>query len=268
MQAFHQPLLPLSLHTVSTTDDDAVALEIVYKQWGSPYTLSTWNLPRNSTCTMTGITCNAFNRVVAISLSGISVKTLHPILFSLTSLTSIILVRMDLKGTIPKDISQLTNLATFITSHNNLSGSLPPSLSLLVSLVDLEVDYNLFKGSIPQELSTLVQLSILDFGNNQMTGTLPIMLSRLTALTSFTGRSNAISGPIPDQYTALKQLRNLALASNFLSGSIPSEFFSFAVLAISVDQNIAMCGPSLHFGPQANTSIGKDCVDKSQGEFV
>lgn len=81
--------------------------------------------------------------------------TFDPLIFSLTSVSSLAFVQTGLIGSIPAQISQLIGLQMLQTSSNLLAGSLPPSLSLLRSLEVLEMNSNQLTGPIPPQLSTL-----------------------------------------------------------------------------------------------------------------
>lgn len=241
-------------------DSDTQTMNSIYTHLGSPDQLASWAASSGSTaCNMTGIACNSQAKVVSLSLYNIPIGTLDPLLFTLTSLSSIILINLGLVGLFPAQISQLTSLQTLKMSNNHLTGSLPPSLSLLVLLTALEIDSNQITGSIPPQLSTLVLLCQLQLGHNNLDGSLPASLSTLTGLAHFYAPSNLLSGSIPAEYSALQKLTMLSLASNTLSSSIPSQLTNIGFLSLLVNGNPAMCGPTQGYGKQQKTNISKDC---------
>lgn len=250
----------------AATDPDTQTLNTVYKRWGSPGQLASWDSASGKTaCNMTGINCNAQANVVSLSLYNIPTGAFDPLLFTLTSLSSISLINAHLVGSVSPQISRLTRLEMFQTSNNFLTGSLPPSMSLLVSLTTVDMNTNQLTGPIPQQLSTLVILSEMQLADNRLSGVLPSSLSSLSALVYFYAPSNLMTGPIPAQYSALQRLTMLSLSSNLLTSTIPWQLTSLTNLTLSVTGNLRMCGLPLTFGVQVRTNIGPECPP-SKGE--
>lgn len=250
----------LVMYAVAATEPDTQVLNTIYVHWDSPYQLVSWDVSSGAAaCNMTGVHCDAQSRVVSLSLYNIPTGVMDPLIFSLTSLTSMSLVQVNLIGVIPSQISRLTGLQVLQLSNNYLVGNLQLALSLLVRLTSLELSSNRFTGSIPQQLSTLKLLRQLQLGDNRFSGPLPVTLSALTSLVIFYAPFNTLSGQIPAQYSALQQLKLMSLDSNSLKRNIPDQLTSISNLSISVSQNLAMCGSALSFGPQASTTIGTDC---------
>lgn len=216
---------------------------------------------------MTGISCNSDHQVISLSLYNIPTGTFDRLLCSLVSLTTLALVRVNLLGSIPAQISQLTNLQTLHASNNALTGALPPSLSLLVSLTSLKFDSNNFTGTVPQQLSTLVILRVIQLSSNRLTGTLPVALSSLISLTNFLAPLNLLTGKLPSQYSVLQQLAVMSLAANSMTGSIPQQLSSMRYLSLAVNNNPAMCGLPLSFGDQAGSNVGQNCSNPFDREF-
>lgn len=245
---------------------DVQTLNSVYVHWGSPTQLASWGASAgNTACNMIGIICNAENNVVSLSLHDIPTGAFDPLLFTLTSLSKLVLVNVKLSGSISLQISQLTGLKEFQASSNLLTGSLPSAVSLLLSLTALEINSNQLTGTIPPQLSTLILLSHLQLGNNKFAGPLPVDLSSLNSLVILYAPFNNLSGTIPPQYSALQQLTAMVLSSNSLNGSIPVQLTSIRNLSLLVRDNQALCGPPLVFGEQASTNVGQDCPDLTSG---
>ena len=75
----------------------------------------------------------------------------------MTSLTSLLLSRTQLQGSVP-DLGLLTNLRALWLDNNGLVGALPSSLSSLTALTDLMLQGNKgLSGAIP-DLSKLTNL--------------------------------------------------------------------------------------------------------------
>lgn len=230
--------------TGAATDPNTQTLNTVYEGWGSSEQLASWGVSSGKTaCNMTGITCDSQNRVVSLSLYDIPTGFFSPLLFSLTSLSSMSLVRAGLLGSIPEKISQMVGLQTLKLGNNVLTGEIPPSISLAISLTSLQIT------------------------SNQIAGILPVSLSCLTALATFYAPFNLLHGSIPAQYSTLQQLTMLYLASNSLTSSIPPQLTSIMNLTLLVNHNPAMCGWPMIYGPQDSTSIGWACFDPLAGKF-
>lgn len=254
--------------TAAAKEAETQILNTIYANWGSPTQLVSWDATSGKpACNMTGITCDFHGQVASLSLYSIPTGSLDPAIFSLTSLSSVALVQVNLIGSIPPQISHLTGLQMLKLSNNFLSGCLPSSLSVLTTLTVLEMNSNQLTGPIPQQLSTLVMLLRLQLGNNKVSGRLPISLSALISLVNFYAPFNAQTGPIPAQYSALQQLTTLALASNSLTSTIPAQLTEIGGLSLSLNNNQAMCGPPLIYGPQPATNIGQDCPTPKPGEL-
>ncbi|KAH8951213.1 hypothetical protein BDL97_09G015300 [Sphagnum fallax] len=149
-----------------------------------------------------------------------------------TTVISLVLSSMSLKGTLSPAIGALSNLTDLEISYNTgISGPLPPELGNLTQLTTLSLQSCSYTGPIPSTLSNLIKLTFLALNGNQLTGTIPSGLGALTQLFWFDLSINNLTGPLPVSTTSadghgLDQLQNAQhfhLYNNSLSGSIPPE---------------------------------------------
>ena len=137
--------------------------------------------------------------------------------------TSVLLSRRGLRGTIPPELSQLTHLKALDLGFNGLTGEIPSQLLRLTRLTILDLGYNGLTGEIPPQLSRLTNLEGLFLSYNEFTGPIPSQLSQLTELESLVLSGNPLTGPIPLELSKLTNLRYLHLENNDLTGQIPPE---------------------------------------------
>ncbi|XP_042977257.1 receptor-like protein kinase HSL1 [Carya illinoinensis] len=110
-------------------------------------------------------------------------------------------------GMIPQDLSHLT---TLLLDRNQLSGSIPLDINSWKSLNTLNLSRNAISGQIPEELGSLPSLTELDLSENQLSGLIPSKLG-LLKLTSLNLSSNHLTGNIPSKF------ENDAYAHSFLN---------------------------------------------------
>lgn len=118
--------------TAIATEPATQSFNTIYVPRGSPDKLASWGASSGMTaCNMTGVVCDNQANVVPLSLYKIPTGIFDPLLFSLTSLTSLAMVEVNLVGVIPAQNSQLLQMPR--ASNNLHGGSLPLSMSTLVS---------------------------------------------------------------------------------------------------------------------------------------
>ena len=79
--------------------------------------------------------------------------------------------------------------------HVNLSGSIPPDIALLTSLQELNLDFNSITGTIPPSIGTcLTSLREIDLRSNSLTGTLPDSFRNLENLEELFLQKNDLTG--------------------------------------------------------------------------
>lgn len=87
----------------------------------------------------------------------------------------------NLKGTIPKEVTQLDQLEVLYLARNELRGTIPPEIQNLRRLSYLGLQHNKLTGTIPKEsFANLSQLKFLYLEKNDLTGT--ILRSELPCL--------------------------------------------------------------------------------------
>ncbi|CAK9236587.1 unnamed protein product [Sphagnum troendelagicum] len=149
-----------------------------------------------------------------------------------TTVTSLVLSSMSLKGTLSPAIGALSNLTDLEISYNpGISGPLPPELGNLTQLTTLSLQSCSYTGRIPSTLSNLIKLTFLALNGNQLTESIPSGLGALTQLYWFDLSINNLTGSLPVSTTSpdghgldqLQKAQHFHLYNNSLSGSIPPE---------------------------------------------
>ena len=86
-------------------------------------------------------------------------------------------------------------LCCVLLVHVNLSGSIPPDIALLTSLQELNLDFNSITGTIPPSIGTcLTSLREIDLRSNSLTGTLPDSFRNLENLEELFLQKNDLTG--------------------------------------------------------------------------
>jgi Leucine-rich repeat (LRR) protein len=149
--------------------------------------------------------------------------------------------KLNIGGTIPKQILQLVNLETLSMSDSHLEGTIHSDIGKMVNLTSLYLHGNSLKGQIPTHFGSLNKLKVLSLAKNKLTGVLPSQLDQMTSLVALslsdqTTKGGGISGDLLD-FSSNTQLNALYLGGNQFEGSIPSELLRGANLdaALTVD---------------------------------
>merc|ERR1711865_70872 len=132
----------------------------------------------------------------------------------------------------PPGTSQITSV---VLSKNNLKGTIPESISSLPSLKVLGLDSNALTGSVPSHLAMLPDLQMVHLQKNQLTGALPATMMNMTVdyprMQQIDLSYNMLTGIIPDSmfgpehlgpFAPADNLMVLNLRYNHLSGDIPA----------------------------------------------
>ena len=127
--------------------------------------------------------------------------------------TSIVLTRRGLSGSIPPELGNLSNLQSLGLAYNRLTGPIPPEIGNLHALESLDLTENRLTGSIPLELTTLPHLELLSLYGNQLTGEIPSALGKMPRLNSVLLFANQFTGCIP--------LELLTIEVRHLDSSLP-----------------------------------------------
>ncbi|KAJ0040284.1 hypothetical protein Pint_27224 [Pistacia integerrima] len=136
-----------------------------------------------------------------------------------SSVTSIVLSGIGLRGKLPADIQNLPELGTLDLSQNKrLSGTLPPSIGNLTKLVNLSLTECSFHGLIPDTLGSLTQLVNLYLNSNNFSGPIPASIGNLTNLVLLDLTDNQLNGTIPVSNETSPGLDGLVNALHFHFG--------------------------------------------------
>ena len=178
-------------------------------------------------------------------------------LCGLSELSTALLARNMLTGSIPDCIGSLTNATVLGLDYNAILGTTPDSLCSLHSLEELRLCGNNLQGTVPVCLGkALTALRVIDYsnmspdlsaGNQSLSGTLPASLCDLehleTLLFQWTQgldgklpsclgarqpkfqhllvQDNRFTGPMPVKLCQARALESLYLRGNYLTGTLP-----------------------------------------------
>ncbi|CAM0149275.1 unnamed protein product [Urochloa decumbens] len=161
-------------------------------------------------------------------------------------LTTLILFKNSLSGTIPHYFCHLENLVFVDLSANQLHGEFPVCEEQLEAdgstsngnnssyIIMLNLNSNRLSGELPIFLRKCQNLTFLDLGYNQFSGMLPTWIGeKLPSLSFLSMRSNLFYGHIPQELTQMKSLQYLDLACNNMSGTIPRSLADFIAMAVA-----------------------------------
>ncbi|OIT33003.1 PREDICTED: receptor-like protein kinase HAIKU2 [Nicotiana attenuata] len=207
-------------------------------------------------CKFNGITCDQKTGLVTeISLDNKSISgVISPSIFSLKSLTSLVLPSNSLSGNLPSEITNCTNLKILNVTGNNMNGTIP-DLSKLTNLEVLDLSINYFSGKFPSWVGNLTSLVALGLGDNDfvegktpeilgnlkkvywlylagsnLIGEIPESIFEMEALGTLDISRNQISGNFPKSINKLKNLWKIELFQNKLTGELPVELADLSLL--------------------------------------
>ncbi|KAK1265328.1 putative LRR receptor-like serine/threonine-protein kinase [Acorus gramineus] len=150
----------------------------------------------------------------------------------------ILLLNMNLSGSLAPEIGQLSYMRILDFMWNKLSGNIPKEIGNIKSLELMLLNGNEFSGSLPEEFGFLPNLSRIQIDSNKLSGSLPKSFANLKEMRHIHLNNNSISGQIPPELHALPKLVHLLLDNNNLSGYLPEEFSMLPALEIlQLDNN-------------------------------
>mmetsp|Transcript_1864 Transcript_1864/g.4221 ORF Transcript_1864/g.4221 Transcript_1864/m.4221 type:complete len:718 (+) Transcript_1864:54-2207(+) len=110
----------------------------------------------------------------------------------------LVLINLDLEGTIPSEISLMSRLETIALPQNRITGTIPTEFGSMRWLNTFNVSYNAMDGSIPGELAAAPALATLDVGNNNFTAPVPSAFCQI-GLRVFRGDCSELQCPCCNQ---------------------------------------------------------------------
>ncbi|KAJ0986352.1 hypothetical protein J5N97_004708 [Dioscorea zingiberensis] len=164
-------------------------------------------------------------------------------------ITSIILKRQNLTGSLPDELANLTSLQSIILTRNYLGGTIPVAWKSL-PLVHLSLQGNRISGSIPEELGNITTLNELVLDDNLLQGSIPSSIGKLRNLERLLLTANNLTGGLPKTLGNLKNLTQFRLDSNPISGKIPSFIVNWSKIQLLEMQGTSLEGP---FPPNFST---------------
>ncbi|MCL7030862.1 hypothetical protein MKW94_018397 [Papaver nudicaule] len=185
---------------------EVVVLQDLYKSLNQPPQLVGWNLMSGADpCkeSWKGISCSG-SSVVSIQLSG-----------------------LDLKGSLGGNLGNLLNLKQLDVSHNHIEGEIPSSLPPNAAHIDLS--FNKFNQNTTLLLKPMEYLEHLNLSHNSLSGTIGDVFSGfpnlkrmydLLALLFWDLSYNCLEGDLPSSFKNLTNLNELFLHRNMLRGSV------------------------------------------------
>ncbi|GLJ43849.1 hypothetical protein SUGI_0913870 [Cryptomeria japonica] len=215
-------LLP---HCTCLSQDGVILLKIRKRDWmDSRNALSDWDESHQSPCAWQGISCDKFNTVTSVDLTGGLISgNLTSAICTLPNLTVLTLQANAFRGPFPNALLHCRRLRKLDLSQNQFSGMLPSHISELSKLRVLNLAHNAFSGSIPLAFGMLPKLQALFFHENSLSGPFPKFVGNLKSLTNFTISSNPLRlGVLPRELANLKKLQELLLYNCSLQGGIPN----------------------------------------------
>ncbi|GLJ48948.1 hypothetical protein SUGI_1032740 [Cryptomeria japonica] len=175
--------------------------------------LSDWNESHQTPCTWQGISCDAFNTVTTVDLTGFLISGhLTSTICGLSRLNVLTVQHNAFTGPFPNGLLHCKRLQKLDLSHNHFAGTLPARISELSKLRELNLAHNAFSGPIPPAFGMLPKLEALFFHKNSLSGPFPNFVGNLKSLKNLTFDNNPLRpGVLPTELGNLKQLQQLWL---------------------------------------------------------
>ncbi|CAN4097976.1 unnamed protein product [Withania somnifera] len=184
--------------------------------------LDSWK-DSESPCKFYGVSCDKYTGlVIKISLDNKSLSgVISPSIFSLKSLTSLVLPSNSLSGKLPSELTNSTSLKVLNVTENNMNGTIP-DLSKLTNLEVLDLSINYFSGEFPSWVGNLTSLVALGLGDNDFVeGRIPETLGSLKKVYWLYLAGSNLIGEIPESIFGMEALGTLDISRNQISGNFP-----------------------------------------------
>uniref|UniRef100_A0A7N2LFD1 non-specific serine/threonine protein kinase n=1 Tax=Quercus lobata TaxID=97700 RepID=A0A7N2LFD1_QUELO len=221
-------LLIIAQDTRITNPDEVKALQAIKSRLIDPNrNLSNWDRGDPCTSKWTGIVC--YNTTLEDGY-------LH--------VDQLVLLNMNLSGSLAPELGQLSNLTILLLNGNQLTGSLPKELGYLPNLNRIQIDQNHMSGQLPKSFAFLNKTMHFHMNNNSINGQIPPQLSRLPSLADFLLDNNNLSGSLPPQFSEMPNLLILQLDNNNFDGTtIPASYGNMSKLLKLSLRNCNLQGP-------------------------
>lgn len=176
-------------------------------------------------CEWTGITCDSEGKVEILDIRHMNLKgTLPAQLSLLTELEWLQIWDNKFRGDIPAEFQALTNMRRIELGLNAYTGTIPSNLFLMTTVEILHMDWNNFeRGPFPIGLLDLPELKSVDLQATRRTGTIPEEIFSLPLLGRISCASNQLTGTLSTKIARLQPLWSLNVGENYLGGTIPSQ---------------------------------------------
>ncbi|KAL4610947.1 hypothetical protein ACB092_08G089200 [Castanea dentata] len=254
-------LLVGAQNTGLTNPDEVKALQAIKSRLIDPNgNLSNWDRGDPCTSKWTGIVCynssldDGYLHVDQLLLLNMNLSgSLAPELGQLSNLTILDFMWNNISGSIPKEIGNITSLFLLLLNGNQLSGPLPEELGYLPNLDRIQIDQNHISGPLPKSFAFLNKTKHFHMNNNSISGQIPPELSRLPMLVHFLLDNNNLSGFLPPQFSELPNLLIVQLDNNNFDGTtIPASYGNMSKLLKLSLRNCSLQGsvPDLSRIPQ------------------
>ncbi|KAL4348649.1 hypothetical protein GQ457_17G007440 [Hibiscus cannabinus] len=163
-----------------------------------------------------------------------------------------------LNGTIPRDVFRILSFGMVLNlSYNSLTGFVPSEIGRLNMIQAIDFSSNKLSGDIPFAIGDCSSLLYLDMSRNSFRGTIPNSLDKLKGIDYIDLSSNKLTGNIPASLESLRFLQVLNLSRNQLTGEVPTAGIFRNLTAVSLSENLELCGGVPGLGLPKCDSPGK-----------
>ncbi|KAK8617200.1 hypothetical protein V6N13_080118 [Hibiscus sabdariffa] len=163
-----------------------------------------------------------------------------------------------LNGTIPRDVFRIRSFGMVLNlSYNSLTGFVPSEIGRLNMIQAIDFSSNKLSGDIPFAIGDCSSLLYLDMSRNSFQGTIPNSLDKLKGIDYIDLSSNKLTGNIPASLESLRFLQVLNLSRNQLTGEVPTAGIFRNLTAVSLSENLDLCGGVPGLGLPKCDSPGK-----------
>jgi len=113
---------------------------------------------------------------------------------SLHQFKRLVLINLDLEGTLPSEISLMSRLDTIALPLNKITGTIPKEFAQMRWLNTFNVSHNSLQGTIPRDYGFAQSLATLDVGNNMLIAPVPNEICQMS-LKTFRGDCDSLQCP-------------------------------------------------------------------------